>query len=226
MQHMRIPFWQVLFFSVVVVRAQAADLDFEQRRLTATPTAETKEIPFSFVFTNRSERTITITEVKPACGCTVATLAEKIYKPGESGKIPVVFTISPTMFGVQRKQLHVVTDNPPEQDITLSIEVTLPEGPALDRRMLVWKQDEALSTQLVTITIPSYLSWTVTSAADRQQFFTAQVQPTDDPKNITIAVTPHQTQRPCVGQIVITFDGGQMMNIFAQIKKTPPAPRP
>lgn len=226
MKHRHHACWLILFLSVLVVPVQAVDLEFEQKQLTATPAAGTKEIPFSFVFTNRSTRTITITGIKPTCGCTVATVTEKTYEPGASGKIPVVFTISATMFGIQRKLLQVLTDNPAEPTITLSIEVALPEGPALDRRILAWNQGEALSTQRVTITIPPHLSWTVVSAVDRQQFFVAEVQPGDDPKTITIAVTPRQTERSCIGTVLITFDGGQAMNIFAQVRKAPRASQP
>lgn len=224
MQHIFTTVCLTLFLGLAQMSAHAADLDFVHRQLTAKPTAGTKEIPFSFAFTNRSTRTITITEVKPTCGCTVVTLGSKTYPPGESGTIPVVFTISPTMFGLQRKQIHVHTDNPAEQDITLSLEVALPEGPTLDRRLLSWNQGAALSTQVVTLTIPPYLSWSVTGVADRQQFFDAQIQPTEDPKVIRIAVTPRQTERSCIGNVLITFDGGQVMQVFGQIRKAPQQP--
>lgn len=210
----------LMLWSVLVgFSARAADLEFAQQRLTAIPGAGVKEVPFSFAFTNRSMRTITISEVKPTCGCTVATLAVKTYQPGESGSISVVFVVGTTMFGMQRKQIHVYTDNPAEQDIILSVEVTLPEGPALDRRILYWNQGDALTTQVVTLTIPPHVSWSVTGAVDRQQLFTAELQPTGDPKTVKIAVTPRQTERSCVSDVLISFDGGQVMHVFTQVRK-------
>jgi hypothetical protein len=216
--------WLLLFPGLTEMSVPAADLDFAQTILRADPAAGAKEIPFSFAFTNRSTRTITITGVKPVCGCTVAMLASRVYQPGESGAIPVVFIISPTMFGPQRKQLQVLTDNPGEKDITLTVEVALPEGPSLDRRLLFWTQGDAVSTQLVTLSIPPHMSWSVTGVSDRQQFFDAHVQPTEDPKVVRIAITPRQTERTCIANLVITFDGGQVMQVFGQIRKTAQRP--
>ena len=69
-----------------------------QGRLTfASKTQDTGEIldtnvaQLSFLFRNTGVGPLTITQVKPACGCTVPEMAKKTYMPGEQGTINVAF---------------------------------------------------------------------------------------------------------------------------------------
>jgi hypothetical protein len=197
----------------------AADLHFDTPTLTATPAAGAREVPFAFPFTNRSTRTITVTEVKPTCGCTVATLERRVFTPGEGGVVTVVFTGSGTDSGLQQKRVHVLTDDPDEADIVLTVEVVLPEGPTIDHRFLTWDRGGALSTQVVTVRIPERLPLSVTEAVDHRQLFAVELRRTDDPKVVTVAVTPHQTDRPSVGDVTIAFSGGQVLHVFVQVRQ-------
>ncbi|MEX0876480.1 MAG: DUF1573 domain-containing protein [Phycisphaerales bacterium] len=45
----------------------------------------------SYLFKNTGSGPLTITQVKPSCGCTVPELEQKTYMPGESGKLDVTF---------------------------------------------------------------------------------------------------------------------------------------
>lgn len=67
-------------------------------RLTfASKTQDTGEIldstlgHVSFLFRNTGSGPLTITQVKPSCGCTVPELAKKTYMPGEQGALEVTF---------------------------------------------------------------------------------------------------------------------------------------
>ena len=69
-----------------------------QGRLTfASKTQDTGEIldttfaTVSYLFRNTGSGPLTITQVKPACGCTVPELAKKTYMPGEAGSLDVTF---------------------------------------------------------------------------------------------------------------------------------------
>jgi Protein of unknown function (DUF1573) len=52
---------------------------------------DTENSEVSFLFRNTGAGPLTITQVKPACGCTVPELAKKTYQPGESGSLDVTF---------------------------------------------------------------------------------------------------------------------------------------
>lgn len=67
------------------------------RLVFASKTQDTGEIldtdlsSVSFLFRNTGSAPITITQIKPSCGCTVPELAKKTYMPGEQGSIEVAF---------------------------------------------------------------------------------------------------------------------------------------
>jgi hypothetical protein len=206
--------------------AQSADLEFAQTLLAIKPAPGEKEIPFRFTFTNRSTRTITISEIRPDCGCTDATMSGKTYKPGEMGTIAVVYTIGTSSHGRQQKKIHVYTDNPDEKDIVLIVDVTLPEGPKIDHRVLTWDQGAPATTQVVTVIIPKDIPLRIADAADQEQRFLAQVQPTDDPKVVKVAITPRDTDRPVTNRVSIRFDSGYVLQVFARVraKKSTEAP--
>jgi len=67
-------------------------------RLTfASTTQETGEIldttvtKLTYLFRNTGSGPLTITQVKPSCGCTVPELSKKTYMPGEQGNLNVAF---------------------------------------------------------------------------------------------------------------------------------------
>lgn len=45
----------------------------------------------TFTFTNTSEEVMTITTVKPSCGCTTGSYPKEPLAPGESGEIELVY---------------------------------------------------------------------------------------------------------------------------------------
>ncbi len=94
----------------------------EQAREPATG-ATVVEVPFTF--TNEGSDVVTITEVKPSCGCTVAALAKKEFAPGEKGDVRAVFTIGARK-GPQQIKLIVLTSDAPKTPTVLSLKVTLP----------------------------------------------------------------------------------------------------
>src|SRR5688572_5471579 len=67
----------------------AADLDFPQRHLQATPAPGAKTVEFAFPFTNQGTAPVTITDIQVGCNCVAAQLEKKTFAPGERGVIPV-----------------------------------------------------------------------------------------------------------------------------------------
>ena len=52
---------------------------------------QNKAASYDFKFSNTGDAPIIITEVKPACGCSVAEFTRTPIKPGESGVITVTY---------------------------------------------------------------------------------------------------------------------------------------
>ncbi len=54
-----------------------------------------------FEFKNTSNRAVTITGLDTSCSCTLAELEKRIYAPGESGRVHVMFEVG-DQTGLQR----------------------------------------------------------------------------------------------------------------------------
>ncbi|MDF1809013.1 MAG: DUF1573 domain-containing protein [Phycisphaerales bacterium] len=52
---------------------------------------DTELFTMSYLFRNTGAGPLTITQVKPSCGCTVPELAKKTYMPGEAGTLEIAF---------------------------------------------------------------------------------------------------------------------------------------
>lgn len=57
---------------------------------------QNKPASYDFKFSNTGDAPIIITEVKPACGCSVAEFTRTPIKPGESGVITVTYNAAAT----------------------------------------------------------------------------------------------------------------------------------
>lgn len=68
-------------------------------------------VEHTFVLTNRGDEELRITQVKPACGCTVATMAKKTLAPGESVDLQVQLSLKGVK-GTQHKEIAVVSNDP------------------------------------------------------------------------------------------------------------------
>lgn len=113
--------------------------DTQQIKLTVKPSD--KEAVGLFHFVNSGQTTVTIVHIQPSCGCTTAQLEKRVYAPGESGDIKAVFTIGDRV-GEQEKTVFVSTDDSPDKQVPLVLQVTIPELLTYSPRLLMWNVGE------------------------------------------------------------------------------------
>ncbi len=85
-------------------------LRFEKTEHGFGEITDERPIEMRFPFTNTGMETITIKRMHSYCGCTTPALEKKVYEPGESGEIRVVFDPS-GRHGGQVKRIMVYTDD-------------------------------------------------------------------------------------------------------------------
>jgi hypothetical protein len=78
------------------------------------------KVTHEFAFENAGKSDLTISDVKPSCGCTTATPEKATYKPGEKGVIPVTFD-SGRFSGVFSKTITVTSNDEANPKIQLKI---------------------------------------------------------------------------------------------------------
>lgn len=94
-----------------------------------------------FHFENTGEEPVRIARIRSSCGCTVPTLAKRLYEPGESGEIRAKFTFGGRS-GEQRKAVQVYTDEARAEPIRLSLSTEIPEWAEREPPLLLWRTGE------------------------------------------------------------------------------------
>ena len=91
-------------------------------------------ITHRFVVQNVGEDTLFIEDVKPTCGCTVASLDKKTLAPGD--KVPVTITVGTKKYsGVLSKKIHVISSDKDSPRYPLTFSANVGKAPGLEFSM-------------------------------------------------------------------------------------------
>ena len=91
-----------------------------------------KPVTYEFSFTNTTNETVLITNVKPACGCTAANYTKTPIKPGEKGMVAATFNAA-SGGQFQKSVTITTTENGTEAVKTLSFKGKVLE-PATEKK--------------------------------------------------------------------------------------------
>ena len=89
----------------------------------------------TFNFKNTGTDILRITDVNTSCGCTIYELPKREYAPGESGILPVGYLVE-SQLGEPTKLIHVVSNDPVNPKIELSIKAKITAAVDLQPRAL------------------------------------------------------------------------------------------
>jgi hypothetical protein len=86
-----------------------------------------EKVTYSFTFKNTGGTDLVISSAQGSCGCTIPSYPQTPVKPGESGKVDVMFN-SEGKSGLTQKTVTLVTNcNPSTKVISISATVIVPE---------------------------------------------------------------------------------------------------
>jgi hypothetical protein len=118
-----------LLFSALLVcaaspLANGAGLTWTRTSYAEKVTSAQQEVEVLYPFKNTSDHPISITGVNTSCGCTTAGRYQTRYAPGETGRIPVTFTVGQRK-GPQDKEILVFTDEANARPYALQLHVDI-----------------------------------------------------------------------------------------------------
>jgi hypothetical protein len=102
----------------------APKIVFEKSTYDFGAVASGTVVTYRFEFINEGKKTLNILKVKTSCGCTTTKLDKKEFKKGEKGFIEAVFNTRGRK-GAQHKQITVVTNDPKNPQIVLTLKGNL-----------------------------------------------------------------------------------------------------
>ncbi|HAF31286.1 MAG TPA: DUF1573 domain-containing protein [Bacteroidales bacterium] len=100
--------------------ANAPKIVFEDESFYFGTTKSNDKIEHDFKFTNKGKSDLVIRKIRSTCGCTTVAPAKTVIKPGESSSFKAIFDPG-SRTGVQTKTVYVISNDPKNPEIRLSI---------------------------------------------------------------------------------------------------------
>ena len=152
-----------------------------------------ERIEHSFKIKNRGEGTLVIQEVKPQCGCTLATDHPKELAPGESMELTLTLESGAMDRGSKEKYTEIISNALTEDNkLWMRGEVEDlffldPKMPKVESVIAVTAKPKPTVIELVPNLDRPYK---ITSAAARKKLLAVELKPTDVARKYTVGVTP------------------------------------
>ncbi|MGA1236646.1 MAG: DUF1573 domain-containing protein [Limisphaerales bacterium] len=135
----------LLLLLLAGTRLSAADaptpaIQFEEQNFDFGRVKAGDVVDHRFDFKNSGSAPLEITKVTTACGCTAPGEWDKLVQPGQTGGIPIKF-YSGSFSGDVKKSITVLSNDPQNPNITLSIQADVWSPIEITPRSLVFQYD-------------------------------------------------------------------------------------
>ncbi|MFK7960197.1 MAG: DUF1573 domain-containing protein [Phycisphaerales bacterium] len=161
--------------ATVTAVAAAPQLNFERVQHDFGKVWDFETYSTEFMFTNTGDADLTILAVKASCGCTATSLKKKVFAPGESHPIGVVF--NPKGRGRQAKTITVLSDVGPPVVLTIRSEVRqfIAAEPQVVRLGTIIRGNEKSARVLVRCKDPNFVIERLIPQGTSGRYVTARV---------------------------------------------------
>jgi len=180
-----------------------------------------REISAVFPFENKGKHTIQVLQVITSCGCLQAKMSARTIKPGEKGKLEMVFRVEDRL-GLQVNTVELRTDPPLPSRQLLTMRTNVRSDVYFDRRMLFWSPERPPTTIPVRVKILAKEPMEITrveSSDPRLRVALYEVRPGNEYR---IDVTPVRTNEIFEAELLVTAvdkeGNSSTMPIFAAVR--------
>lgn len=198
---MKVHFFPLIACVLACVPAHAElKWDLQKAELSPSPIDTSADAKFGFV--NVGATPVTIETVQSSCGCTVPTLEQKTFAPGERGEIGARFIIGDRR-GVQNKAIRVGIQGEREPTV-LTLVVTIPDPVRITPTMLTWERGEASTPKTITVQAQPNQPVRILKVTATHPNMDARFETIKESAKYRITVTPKSTDAP--GFVLLTID--------------------
>lgn len=208
--------------AVLVVRDAEAKLAWESRQVEAVAKLGQEQVRMTFAFENVGEEAVTITDIRPSCGCTTADLEKKTYEPGEKGCITAIFDIG-NRSGMQSKQIVVRTDSQESPVVTLTLKVDVPELVRIQPNFVYWRKGEPRTSKTITIEVVSDEPVVVAAAKSNNDDLNVSLKTVKEGERYDVEVTPTDAAAAAKVLIEVKLPDGKVKTVTANARVFAPA---
>jgi Protein of unknown function (DUF1573) len=170
-----------------------AQLKWDQPRQKLSVKPGEKAVTAKYRFTNNSSSPVTIVDVRPSCGCTIATLTKKTYVPGESGEIDAKLNFAGHT-GHQEKWIYVTTNSAGTEPTLLTLAVDIPPDITIEPQFVMWRIGDPLTPKTIRVVVPVGFPTKILAAQTDNPAIRVQLQEVMTGKQWEVKVTPAETK--------------------------------
>lgn len=157
--------------------------DFGSLDSTQTATHE-------YVLVNKGTVPLEITQARPSCGCTVASISEKTVAPGAETRITAVLNLAGRS-GPQHKTITVESNDPKQPQLTLTLQGSVGEIVSVQPSQIALGQiaaDANASTEVI-ITSGNGQAFKILTAESSAPYLTTAITTKEDGKSYGVQIT-------------------------------------
>jgi hypothetical protein len=194
-----------LFLFAFVTESQAS-LSWE-KKIEFTSPLGVDVVRTAFCFTNTGKTTISITSIKPSCGCVSTELEKFDYAPGEGGKIKVTFDLGMEEYAkLQKRTIAVTTSDAPKSPTVLQLRVHVPQTVSVSPEGLVWHRGEKPKAKEVVVKAgPDVAAIKLVQTASNDNF-SVEVKPEVEGQRYRLKITPGKTDAPSYATLTFNVE--------------------
>ncbi len=153
----------------------------------------TESVEHTFVLRNAGDLTLEITQARPACGCTVASISERNVPPGGESRITSRLSLAGRQ-GQQHKTITVESNDPNQPQLMLVLKGVAGSSLEIQPPRITQGQIPAGSqpTNVVALSSPPHQFFQVTSVEPSSDRFQARVETVETGRVYRLLVWPSQ----------------------------------
>ncbi len=197
-----------------------ADLHWDKPIQEFKCTPDDKHVEAHYTFKNTGSTTVTVKTVRTSCGCTTAKLDKKVYQPGETGEVVANYAFKGAT-GQLRKLITVISDDHPDQPVTLDLRVFVHEPFELKPALVYWRSGDAGEAKSVQVLATGY-PVKVKSVSTSNPRFTTTLETVKQGEEYTVSVKPADTAQKEAAEISVLTDyppeNPRVYTIHARVK--------
>ncbi len=180
-----------------------------------------EEIAVTFPFRNAGSAPVTIASIDVSCGCTVPSLEQRTYTPGERGELTVLYRPD-GQTGLQSKTVTVKTESQPDRPVTLTLKVDVPRLFDIAPRLVTWPLGGDPAEKLVAIKLHRHPQTTVRIANAEIDTLDVALRPGKTSGEYVLALRPRSTAKPFRAMVRLQIESeglpAQVLAVYADLR--------
>lgn len=187
----------VALLYLAVAAPSWAGLAWEKEKLELTPEIGQRVVRTAYSFTNTGTDSVSVTGVKPSCGCVATNLEKFEYAPGESGQINVTFDAEMDRgVPLAERTIEVTTSDAPGAPKVLQLTVHVREAVSVTPDELVWRHGRKPKSKSVVVEAASGVDAIKLAPVGENDNFAVEVKPEVEGRRYRLTITPRDTKAP------------------------------